>query len=51
MAYSGVINWGPVTAYITIDDVEKTGDEITGAEIVITINGQSKVLQYPFIVQ
>lgn len=48
MEYTGFINWGPVTALITITDVVKIGGHIASAEATITINGQSKVLTFEF---
>lgn len=46
MAYSGVINWGPVVAHILIHDVVKINDHINSAVVDIIINGQTKVLRY-----
>lgn len=46
MAYTGFINWGPVTAYINIYDVIKIDDQIVSAEIEITINGRLNTIHY-----
>lgn len=46
MAYSGVINWGPVVAHILIHDVVKINDHINSAVVDIIINGQLHTLQY-----
>ena len=46
MVYSGIINWGPVEAIISIYDVVKTDNQITSAKVKITLNGQTKELTF-----
>lgn len=46
MVYSGIINWGPVEAIISIYDVVITDGQLVSAEVKIALNGQTKLLSF-----
>lgn len=39
MAYSGFINWGPVTAFIVLKNVRLVRENIEHADVEIYVNG------------